>query len=94
MHGTTLQPCLSYCFPCNAWRNVSQSKLGKAFFFDKNSRTQKPARVEEKRERKNFFFLIESGCLRFGYVAENKILSIKETRAYYFIFKKEIHQPF
>ena len=83
--------CLSCCFPCNTWRNVSHSKQGKAFLI-KNERSTKTSVCGRKKKRENIFS-DSQWCLCFGYGAENKICSIKETQAFCFILFKSLFCP-
>ena len=86
MHGTTLH-LFVILFPVQYMEKRFALETRESFLI-KISEIQKPARVEEKKERK-IFVPDSKWCLRFGYGAENKICSIKETRAYCFIlFRK------
>ena len=73
--------CLSYCFPCNTWINVSHSKLG---IFDKNYQNAKTSACGGKKER-TIFIPIRSDAYVLGTGRRINSVSIKETRAYCFL---------
>ena len=80
MHGTTLH-LFVILFPVQYMEKRFTLETRESFLI-KISEIQKP--VWKKKGEENIFS-DSKWCLRFGYGAENKICSIKETRAYCFI---------